>query len=483
MSAARVRIGGARIGLDDVFARMPFRFGSVTIEAAVAATLALELTVDGRKITGYASEILAYKWFDKRPEKSAAQNVADLLSILQDAAARAETFPEGDIFTLWQRLDAEMRGAADGQGHNALMVGYGTSMVERAMIDGVGRALGLTVHQMLKGGTTGLAPGNVFPELADMDPGAALGSPPRDRVAVRHTVGMLDPIDDADLPRDKRLNDGLPETLADYLQDGIRYLKVKIAGDTDADLARLRRIASLMGRTDNTIRLTLDGNEQFASVDAFAGFMEAVRRDPDLEALRRAILFVEQPVERGAALSGQLDPRALDAIGLPLLIDESDDAPDAFRRAIDLGYRGVSHKNCKGILRSVMNAMLARYHGNLRGVSLFQSAEDLSVLPVAGLNADLAVVAALGIPHVERNAHHFFNGMAHLSPRDVSAGLADHPDLYQPDARVGGRLAIRDGMLSIGSLQRPGMGFPPPDMEARVAPRDWTFDRLERRTN
>ncbi|NPD18915.1 enolase-like domain-containing protein [Alterinioella nitratireducens] len=483
MSAARVRIGGARIGLDDVFARMPFRFGSVTIEAAVAATLALELSVDGRKITGYASEILAYKWFDKRPEKSAAQNVADLLSILQDAVARAETFPEGDIFTLWQRLDAEMRGAADGQGHNALMAGYGTSMVERAIIDGVGRALGLTFHQMLKGGTAGLAPGEVFPELADMDAGAALGSPPRDRVAVRHTVGMLDPIDGADLPRDKRLNDGLPETLADYLQDGIRYLKVKIAGDTDADLARLRRISSLMGRTDNTIRLTLDGNEQFASVDAFAGFMEAVRRDPDLEALRRAILFVEQPVERGAALSGHLDPRALDAIGLPLLIDESDDAPDAFRRAIDLGYRGVSHKNCKGVLRSIMNAMLARYHGNLRGVSLFQSAEDLSVLPVAGLNADLAVVAALGIPHVERNAHHFFNGMAHLSPRDVSAGLADHPDLYQPDARVGGRLAIRDGMLSIGSLQRPGMGFPPPDMEARVAPRDWTFDRLERRTN
>ncbi|WP_181522894.1 hypothetical protein, partial [Pseudomonas aeruginosa] len=126
--------------------------------------------------------ILAYKWFDKRPEKSAAQNVADLLSILQDAVARAETFPEGDIFTLWQRLDAEMRGAADGQGHNALMAGYGTSMVERAIIDGVGRALGLTFHQMLKGGTVGLAPGEVFPELADMDAGAALGSPPRDRV-------------------------------------------------------------------------------------------------------------------------------------------------------------------------------------------------------------------------------------------------------------------------------------------------------------
>jgi L-alanine-DL-glutamate epimerase-like enolase superfamily enzyme len=481
MTAARVRIGQARIGLDEVFARMPFRFGAVTIEAAVAATLALELSVNGRRVTGYASEILAYKWFDKRPEKSAADNVADLLSILEDAVTRAAAYPEGDIFTSWLRLDAEMRAAAETLGHNALMAGYGTSMVERAMIDGAGRALGLSLHRMLAEGVTGIAPGDVFPELAGQSVAGALASPPLDRVAVRHTVGLLDPIDDADLPPARRLDDGLPETLADYLADGIRYLKVKISGDTGADIERLARIAALVAGTGADVRLTLDGNEQFASVDAFAAFMEAMRADPRLDDLRGAVLFVEQPVDRAAALSGPLDPRALETIGLPLLIDESDDAPDAFRRAIDLGYRGVSHKNCKGVLRSVLNAMLARHHSAERGVALFQSAEDLSVLPVAGLNADLAVVAALGIGHVERNAHHFFDGMAQLSPQDVGAGLADHPDLYHADARTGGRLTIRDGMLSIASLQRPGMGFPPPDMESRLAPQGWSFDRLARR--
>ncbi|RYH08284.1 mandelate racemase [Tropicimonas sp. IMCC6043] len=480
MTAARIRIGPARIGLDEVFARMPFRFGAVTIEAAVAATLALELHVDGRAVTGYASEILAYKWFDKRPEKSAEENVADLLSILQDAVARAEAYADDDIFTLWRRLDTDMRAAAAGQGHNALMAGYGTSMVERAMIDGAGRALGLSFREMLSRGTLGLRPGEIFPELAGTDLCAALPPTPLDRVAVRHTVGMLDPIDDADLAPDRRLNDGLPETLAEYLDGGIRYLKVKIAGNTDADLERLLRIAGLLGRTVGEVRLTLDGNEQFATVDAFAAFMETVRSEPRLDGLRRSILFAEQPIERKTALSGPLDPRALEAIGLPLLIDESDDAPDAFRRAIDLGYRGVSHKNCKGVLRSVMNGLLARHHADKGNVALFQSAEDLSCLPVAGLNSDLAVVAALGIGHVERNAHHFFNGMAHLPPADVVAGLADHPELYHPDDRVGGRLTINNGTLSVASLQRPGMGFPPPDMEARIRPSDWSFDRLAR---
>jgi len=479
MTPASIRIGAARIGLDDVFARMPFRFGVVTIEAAVAATLALELTVEGRAVTGYASEILAYKWFDKRPEKSAADNVADLLAILQDAVARAGMFPEGDIFTLWRHLDAEMRATAGAQGHNDLMAGYGTSMVERALIDGAGRALGLSLHEMLAQGVTGLAPAAMFPELAHEDPIAALAPKPLDRIAVRHTVGMLDPLDGGDLS--DRLDDGLPETLEDYLATGIRYLKVKIAGETEADLDRLRRIGALVDRMGRPVRLTLDGNEQFASADAFAGFMEAVRADPMLDTLRRAILFVEQPIERKAALSAPLDPSALQAIGLPLLIDESDDAPDAFRRAIDLGYQGVSHKNCKGVLRSVMNAMLARHHSAARGVALFQSAEDLSCLPIAGLNADLAVVASLGIGHVERNAHHFFAGMAHLPPADVAAGLAEHPDLYHPDGRTGGRLTIRDGLLATGSLQRPGMGFPPPDMDARTRPEDWSFDRLARR--
>ena len=96
--------------------------------------------------------------------------------------------------------------------------------------------------------------------------------------------------------------------------------------------------------------------------------------------------------------------------------------------------------------------------------------------------ADLAVVATLGIGHVERNGHHYFHGLDHLPKAEQEAALARHPDLY---ARLGEGvgLNIDDGMLSIGSLQVPGLGVvDPPDMDAAIDETAWTFDMLERRT-
>lgn len=477
----QIKIRTGRIGLTDVFARMPFRFGVVTVEAAVSATLELDLEVDGTPVRGYAADFLAYKWFDKRPEKSAADNVNDLLSILEDALAFVPGLPAQDAFSLWRALDTEMRAQAPASGHNALMAGFGTSMIERAVLDGMGRALNLPFDTLIRGDATGFRPEALFPELSALTLAEALPPVSLKRVALRHTVGMVDPIDDDDLPRDQRRNDGLPETLEDYLRDdSIRYLKIKVAGEQAADLDRLRRIAGLLERLNlaSEVRLTLDGNEQFTALADFAGFAEAMRADKTLDAFRQAILFVEQPLDRKVALAATLDDSALGAIGLPLLIDESDDRPEAFRDAISLGYRGVSHKNCKGIFRAYMNAMLARLHSGDRPGSYFQSAEDLSCLPVVSLNADLAVVASLGIGHVERNGHHYFDGLAHLPAPEIEAALRAHPDLYHRHPDAGARLSCETGVLEIGSLQRAGMGFEAPDLDQRVKPEDWSFDRL-----
>ena len=82
MTAPVVKIGEARLGIANAFARMPFRFGAVTIEAAAALTLELDVIVDGQHIVGYSSDLLAYKWFDKRPEKSPSDNVGRRLCLL-----------------------------------------------------------------------------------------------------------------------------------------------------------------------------------------------------------------------------------------------------------------------------------------------------------------------------------------------------------------------------------------------------------------
>jgi hypothetical protein len=58
--------------------------------------------------------------------------------------------------------------------------------------------------------------------------------------------------------------------------------------------------------------------------------------------------------------------------------------------------------------------------------------------------------------HVERNGHHYVNGMADLPPGEQAAFLAAHPDLYE---RTHGavRVRIRSGRLDIASLG--GIGF------------------------
>jgi hypothetical protein len=291
---------------------------------------------------------------------------------------------------------------------------------------------------------------------------------------VRHTVGLVDPITAADVPRSERVGDGLPETLEEYLAvDRLRYLKVKVCGRLAEDLDRLEAISALLSARSIPCQVTLDGNEQYRDAGAFAELMEGLRRTPELTRLHESILFVEQPLERSVALAPGAE-RLLRSVDKPVIIDEADGTLDAFETAIALGYRGVSHKNCKGIVKSLLNlARVRRGNAELGEPRYFLSAEDLTTLPVVPLQSDLAMVAALGIPHVERNGHHYFPGLAHLTPAERTTALRGHPDLYEPfDGSAA--LRIRDGALDLTSLWTPGMGFVAlPDMEAMHAPQSW----------
>jgi hypothetical protein len=103
----------------------------------------------------------------------------------------------------------------------------------------------------------------------------------------------------------------------------------------------------------------------------------------------------------------------------------------------------------------------------------FQSAEDLTNLPVVALQQDLATVAALALPHVERNGHHYFSGLEHLSERETDAALAAHPDLYTPYGSSA-RLDIQGGELKLDSLAQSGYGaVGDPDLPARRRGKDW----------
>ncbi|MFL5182283.1 MAG: mandelate racemase, partial [Microvirga sp.] len=251
-----------------------------------------------------------------------------------------------------------------------------------------------------------------------------------------------------------RVDDGLPETLEEVVRHYRgRYYKLKVGGNVAADLERLSGIAAVLDRVLPEYRATLDGNEQYESVEGIAELWRRMRETPALRRLVDAIIFIEQPIKRQVALSR---PVATLSDEKPLEIDESDGELSSFPAALALGYTGVSSKNCKGFYKSILNAArVAKLNAEAGRARAFMSAEDLTTWAGVSVQQDLCLVSLLGLTHVERNGHHFIDGMSFAPEAEQAAFVAAHPDLHAKGTGPA-RLRIAAGRLSIGSLDCPG---------------------------
>jgi hypothetical protein len=173
-----------------------------------------------------------------------------------------------------------------------------------------------------------------------------------------------------------------------------------------------------------------------------------MKSEPRLQRLLAAVAFIEQPIKRQNALESDVSALAAEK---PVIIDESDDSLDAFPRAKALGYRGVSSKTCKGLYKSLINAARCAAWGE----GYFMSGEDLTIQAGLALQQDLALVSILGLTHVERNGHHYVNGMAGLPEDEQERFLKGHDDLYER-SHGAVRLHIENGMIRMKSLDCPG---------------------------
>jgi hypothetical protein len=219
----------------------------------------------------------------------------------------------------------------------------------------------------------------------------------------------------------------------------------------------------VLDRSSEPYFVTLDGNEQYGDAESTAAFLARARERPKLSRLFASTLYVEQPIRRSEALTKPVGALAAFA---PVIIDESDGEVASFPRARELGYAGVSSKNCKGFYKSILNlARCAVWNRDTPG-RYFMSAEDLTTEPGLSVQQDLALVNLLGLTHVERNAHHFIDGFGGRPEAEARAHLAAHPDLYADhDGRV--RLRMERGRLALGSLDCAGFASAvPPFLEA-----------------
>lgn len=400
--------------------------------------------------------MLAPKWFDKDPALSNEDNFEQLRQSLRIARAlytdsRVPRSAFG-LFAQSYRLQIDEAGRA---GLNPLIAGYGPALLDRAVLDALCRLHGVSFYAAMHANLPGLMPGDLLPEFAGFDFDRFLaGLRPAESLHARHTVGLVDPITAADQRTGGRVDDGLPETLEEVVaRYGHTYFKLKVGGDVTADVARLESIASVLDRRPARYLVSLDGNEQYETVEGVQALWRALTATPKLERLVASILFLEQPITRSNAL-GQ-DVSALSE-ARPVIIDESDADLDAFPRARAQGYRGVSSKSCKGVYKSLLNlARCVQWNRQAGDDRFFMSAEDLTTQAGLAVQQDLALVALLGLGHVERNGHHYVRGLAALPLTEQAAFLAAHPDLYVRDGDLV-RLRIDAGRLAIGSLACPG---------------------------
>jgi L-alanine-DL-glutamate epimerase-like enolase superfamily enzyme len=270
-------------------------------------------------------------------------------------------------------------------------------------------------------------------------------------VHVRHTVGLADRLTAADPGPDPGPDpdDGLPATLEAAVRVyGLRYFKLKLSGRADFDLDRLAAISAVLDANEHDWRVTLDGNETFESARALAAFWSALEAEPRLATLRQRTLLLEQPLPRALALRESIAGLGID---VPVILDESDDSPDAFERGLALGYRGVSSKACKGLYRSLAHARRVAQERE----RLVLSGEDLTCQAGLAVQQDTLLAASLGVAHIERNGHHYVDGFGRAPAAEEGLFADAHPGFYRRDGdRV--HLLIANGRLDLTPLHVTG---------------------------
>lgn len=409
----------------------------------------------GNTTFGCSADRLSVRWLDKRPHRDSDLKRRQLVALIQKARQSYLTQPDFDSpFAYWLDRHREIMEAGREANQEDLTSSFASALLERAMLDAVSRLSNRSMFRMLREARLGFQPSQLHPELAGMEFTNVLPDRPVTEINIRHTVGIFDPLTDEDWPVSQRLNDGLPETLNDYIQQlGIRYFKVKLSGDVNADLRRLERLWEILPH-DVEPALTLDANEAFPDLSTFATFVR--RFEQEQLGLFQHVLYIEQPLPRDIALDQQA-ARAIPELAKrkPLIIDESDSSLTSYRRALDVGYAGTSHKNCKGFFKSLANLALVAYFWSEDRPTVL-SAEDLQNLPVVPLQQDLASVGILGLNHCERNGHHYNFGLSMLSEIDKRHATQRHPDLYEQRGDEW-FLRICDGRVQCASLH--GVGF------------------------
>src|SRR5262249_12502810 len=264
---------------------------------------------------------------------------------------------------------------------------------------------------------------------------------PKPSMPLYHLVGALDPITDADVK--SRLDDGLPETLPEWIEaDGLTHLKIKLNGDDlrwDVErVVHIERVTSVVQAKRGLSRwhYSLDFNERCANVSYPLEFLAKVKEQVPKGFER--VQYIEQPTARDLAANRRNVMHEAAKIR-PIVIDESLIDLESLKLAQELGYTGAALKACKGQSPTLLLAAAARKAG------LFLCVQDLTC-PGASLIQSASLAAHVpGVAAIESNARQY-------CPAANAPWAERFPGIFR----------IKDGTLETGVLTGPGPGAVPP---------------------
>jgi muconate cycloisomerase len=190
---------------------------------------------------------------------------------------------------------------------------YTKAMIESALFDIMGRSLGVPVYQLLGGAV-------------------------RKEIPLCHSVGVAPPEDAA-------------KEAAQVVEDGIRWLQIKVPGEPKEDLAIVKAIRRQVGAD---VTIFPDINRGYKAVKTAINSVKAMQAEADIAA-------VEQPVEGFDAMAA-----VSRAVEVPVIVDEGcwtpQDAVEVVKRA-SADVISIYFTKAGGLIRSMEIGAVARAAG------------------------------------------------------------------------------------------------------------------------
>ncbi|MDQ3013597.1 MAG: hypothetical protein M3X11_23190, partial [Acidobacteriota bacterium] len=223
---------------------------------------------------------------------------------------------------------------------------------------------------------------------------------PKASIAMFHSVGGADAVLPSELKQ--RLNDSLPETLAEWIKfNGLTHIKIKLQGeDLKWDIDRtvnIDRVASET-RPKTDWKYCVDFNERCPNVEYVLEYLRKVKEQTP-QGFNR-ILYLEQPTARDLQSNRQNVMHEAAKLR-PVVIDESLVDLETLLVAREMGYTGVALKACKGQSQAMLMAAAAQKY------KMFLTVQDLTCPGAALLHSVGIATRVPGVAGIEANARQY----------------------------------------------------------------------------